>query len=306
MLQLPALTRRPGLIALIVLLVAALYTGWWFSLALHAEKYFHAWQASLVTQGATSTGRTSISGFPFAVILHAHDFSYEKPGLLKISTPDLMVRLRPWTPFRPTALSNEWTTFVFSKAGYTVKAGHFEISFVKPWFGPYSPQGTGLVINAHFNALALDEKKPMALGNSVSEVSFTAKVKGHPPDIFSAPSLSAWRDAGSTVEIQWLKMLWGPLSFNGSGTLAIDKTFQPQAALNGRVAGYDKAIDALRDAGQVKPMVASLFKAALKLLENQKKNQGEEPTVSIPATIQNNSLGVAGVILARWEPFPWP
>jgi hypothetical protein len=94
--------------------------------------------------------------------------------------------------------------------------------------------------------------------------------------------------------------------FDGVGTLAIDKTFQPQAAFNGRVAGYEKAIDALFEAGQVKPFVANLFKAALRLLEDQKKKRDEEPTVTIPATIQNNALAVAGVILAKWEPFPWP
>ncbi|HVY13482.1 MAG TPA: DUF2125 domain-containing protein, partial [Alphaproteobacteria bacterium] len=298
--------RRFGFGLLAGLVVFALYIGWWYSIALHAERYFRTWQAGLPAQGASASARISLGGFPFAVVLHAHDFVYEKPNLLKISSPDLMVRLRPWTPYRPTAMANDPTTFEFQKAGYNVKVDHFEISFVKPWIGPYGSHDTGLVINAHFYSTLLDERRSIALGNTVNEASFTAKVKGFPPDIFSTAALTAWRDGGSNIEFPWLKMVWGPLKCDGSGTLALDKALQPQAAFEGRVAGYDKAIDALRDGGQIKPLVASFFKAALKLLENHKKSHEEEPTVPLPITIQNNALSVAGVVLARWEPFPWP
>jgi hypothetical protein len=298
--------RRFGFTSVILLVAVALYTGWWFSLAIHAEEHFKKWQTELAGQKAFTSARLSVRGYPFAVTLHARDFSYEKPGVLKITTPNLMIRLRPWTPFRPVALSRDTTRFEFIKAGYAIKAEGFEMGFVKPWFGPNSSKDTGLVVRAHFTALHLDEKKPMALGNLVQEVGFTAKVKGNPPDPFKAESLTAWRENMGMVDIQWLKMRWGPLSFDGAGTLTIDKTFQPQAAFNGKVAGYNKAIDALLEAKQIQPFIANLFKAALKLLEDQKKKVGEEPTVTIPTTIQSNALAVAGVVLARWEPFPWP
>jgi hypothetical protein len=297
--------RRATIILAALLVAVALYTGWWFSIAIHLEENFHTWQAGL-GQNATAQARTSVSGYPFSVSLHARNFTYEKPGILKVTTPNLIIRLRPWTPFRPTAKSDEPTVFQFIKSDYTVTAQRFEMSFVKPWIGPNSTHDTGLVVSAHFFELVLDAKKPFPLGNNVAEISITTKIKGTPPDVFSAAALNAWRDAGGVAEIPWLKTIWGPLSFEGAGTYAIDKAFQPLAAFNGRVSGYDKAIDALRDSGQIKPLVASLFKAALKLLENQKKNHDEEPSVSVPVTVQSSSLSVAGVVLAKWDPFPWP
>jgi hypothetical protein len=299
-------TRRLTIILAAVFVAIALYTGWWFSIAIHLEENFRVWQNSVGGTTAVVKTHTNVSGYPFSVTLHARDFNYEKPGILKVSAPNLMIRLRPWTPFRPTATSDQPITFEFIKSDYKISAQRFEISFVKPWIGPNTSHDTGLVIAAHFYDLLLDSKKPLPLGNTVAEVNITTKIKGNPPDPFSAASLSAWRDAGSVAEIPWLKMQWGPLSFEGAGTFAIDKTFQPLAAFNGRVAGYATAIDALRDNGQIKPLVASLFKAALKLLENQKKNQGEEPTVSVPVTVQSSTLAVAGVVLAKWDPFPWP
>ncbi len=297
------LFRRLGLYALLAAVLAALWCGWWHAVALDAESRFRAWQGELAQTGGALRAHVSLRGFPFAVVLRAKDFEFEKPGLLKISAPVLDLRFSPLTPFRPAAVTDKTLTLHLMRGPARMTIDSLEVRFVRPWFGPRSSRGTGLVVKAHFEKIGL-EGVPMPLGDTIGELGFTAKIKGRPPDIFEETSLSKWRDSGGSIKIQWLKMLWGPLIFDGSGRLAIDGNFQPVAAFNGRVDGYEPAIDRLREAGSIKPLVASLFKAALKLLEN--REDPGAPGVAVPVTIQGNALSVAGVNLAHWEPFNWP
>ena len=58
-------------------------------------------------------------------------------------------------------------------------------------------------------------------------------------------AITAWRDAGGTLELTGLRIRWGPLGIETSGTIALDGAMRPIAALTADIIGYGDVIDAL-------------------------------------------------------------
>lgn len=299
-------SRRASIICVVVLAVLlAAYVLYWNSLSNELNTRYAAWIETEAKTGGIIKGEVTRGGFPFMVALNIKEFSFDKDGFTRIAAPNVQLSLRPWSPFRITANAYQGGTFFFTKLDYGFSTQGASVSIARPLFRPRSMRNNGLFVNLSLEGVGLDERQKVALGNFIQSLSFRAKVKGILPDVSSKAEVDAWRKDGGTVELDRMNLVWGSLSMMGKGTLALDKDFQPQAAFSTTVYGYEQAVDVMRDQGQIKPIVASVIKAALKMLEDEEANN-QSQTIRVPITIQNNALSVAGVNITSWEPYPWP
>lgn len=114
-----------------------------------------------------------------------------------------------------------------------------------------------------------------------------------------AAALEAWRAAGGVVEVERLSLQWGTLTLHGEGTVALDAALQPLAALSVRVRGYAAALEALVNAGTVRPQAALVARLALTLLER-------EDGAAFPVTLQNRIVTAGPAPLMRIGRVVWP
>ena len=300
------MNRRAVLIlgTIVALLIA--YTFYWFDVKGDVVARYNTWKSEQVAAGATIVCDMKSDGFPFAVTLRCPDFKYERADAFRIAIPDLKLAVNPLTPFRVTATSDSASKFFFYKANYTFTTKGLMVSVARPLFKPRGKNDNGLFVQAHLTSLGLDENHKVALGNLIQDLSFKAKLKGIAPQLDNKKSIDAWRDSEGSIELDRVVLNWGSLVVNAKGNLTLDKTDQPNALLNSTISGYEQAIDVLREQNQVQPIVASVIKAALKLLEDPNAPANEAKTIRVPITIKNNKLSIAGVDITSWEPYPVP
>ena len=300
------MNRRAALTLGIIIALLIAYIFYWFDVKADVVARYTTWRSEQVTAGATITCDPSTGGFPFAVTLKCDDFKYERPDTFRISVPDLKLSVNPLTPFRITATSDSASKFFFYKANYTFTTKGLMLSVARPLFKPHNKNDNGLFVQAKLTSLGLDENHKVALGNLVQELSFKAKLKGEAPQLDNKKSIEAWRNAEGSIELDRVYLNWGSLTVNAKGNLTLDKNYQPNALLNSGVSGYEQAIDVLREQNQVQPIVASVIKAALKLLEDPKAPANEAKIIHVPVTIKDNKLSIAGVDITSWDPYPVP
>jgi hypothetical protein len=141
-------------------------------------------------------------------------------------------------------------------------------------------------------------------GNTLSGFSFAAQMKGALPPGPLVPALAHWRDDGGTIELQSVRLRWGSLLVDASGTLALDKTLQPEGAFSTVITGQDAAVDVAVRTGALKPSDAGAAKAVLGLLARPQGNNGDK-AITLPMTIQNQQLYLGPAKLATIPPIPW-
>ncbi len=300
------MNRRAALTLGISVALLVIYIFYWFDVKGDVVARYEAWQKEQIAQGASINCDMNTGGFPFAVTMRCNDFKYERPDVFRISVPDLKLAVNPLTPFRITATSDNTSKFFFYKANYTFTTKGLMLSVARPLFKPHSKNDNGLFVQAHLTSLGLDENHKVALGNLVQELSFKAKLKGIAPQLDNKKSIEEWRDSEGSIEFDRVLLNWGSLTINAKGNLTLDKNDQPNATLNSSISGYEQAIDVLREQNQVQPIVASVIKAALKLLEDPKTPAGEAKTIRVPITIKDSKLSIAGVDITSWDPYPVP
>ena len=92
-------------------------------------------------------------------------------------------------------------------------------------------------------------KVPAPFRGAVDELAFDLTVLGPVPNLPPRQAAEAWRDAGGTIEVEKIAARSGDLAVTGSGTFALDRELQPEAAFSGSVQGYDRLIAGLTEAG---------------------------------------------------------
>jgi hypothetical protein len=149
----------------------------------------------------------------------------------------------------------------------------------------------------------------LPLGGDLTRAALTAKLIG---TLEAGPwpeALDRWRDAGGTLEVTRLQLLYGPLTLTADGTLALDKAEQPIGAFNARIVGASRTVDALRQRGLIEDMNSVAAKVMLGLMA-RKPMDGGEPVVAIPLTLQDRTLHAGPIALAaipeiRWRRTGW-
>jgi hypothetical protein len=156
-------------------------------------------------------------------------------------------------------------------------------------------------IEAQNLRLPADSEPP--LGRDLARLRLVGSVMGLIPDGPLAPAFERWRDAGGTIRVTRLETRYGPLSFAGDGTLALDGAMQPIGAFTARIEGFLETIDALRDRGLVRGRDAVTAKVVLGALA--RRSESGAPSLTIAVTVQDGKLYVGPVALLAVPRIPW-
>ena len=123
----PSLRMRRIRVALIgfslLAILAALYSGYWFTLAIGARESAMAWTAARRARGLEAAiGGLLVSGFPFEVRLRALTVKIGDPGAgtpWSWTSEGAEAVVKPWAPFRVSVFPSGVQQVTFSRAGRT-------------------------------------------------------------------------------------------------------------------------------------------------------------------------------------------
>ena len=183
-----------------------------------------------------------------------------------------------------------------------LKIGDAEAHIELPVAPPQSHTDTALGLSLQFGAASLPVTVP-GFGNTLSGFSVSGQLKGAlPPGPFAA-ALAHWRDDGGTVELQSLRLRWGSLLLDASGTLALDNQLQPEGAFSAIITGQDAAVDVAVMTGTLKPDQANAVKAVLGLLA--KPDAEGQNAITLPLSIESQKLYLGPAKIADLPLIPW-
>lgn len=164
--------------------------------------------------------------------------------------------------------------------------------------------GATYALDAAAARVVLPEQADSPLGREIQSVSFASTVIG-PLDFDRWPQgLLRWRDRGGVLEIKRLAAGYGPVSFTGDGTVALDNAGQPEGALTLQVQGLLEAVDAFQSHGLIGPQEALGVKFLWSALARQPQDGGP-PVISVPMTVQDRFLAVGPLRLVRLPEIDW-
>ena len=143
------------------------------------------------------------------------------------------------------------------------------------------------------------------LGDSLDFLDLDASVVGSiPSERGTSEAITAWRDAGGTLELTGFRVRWGPLGVETSGTIALDGAMRPIAALTADIIGYGDVIDALIMSNLIPLGEGFIAKVAFNMMA-EKPEDGSAPVLrGVPVTAQDGTLTVATIKVAELPPLP--
>lgn len=334
--------RRPrlALLALLLALAAAIYSGWWFWLASEVRANVDGWVAAMQLNGGNATYETlSVGGFPGRIGIDLTVIDVAGPeGSWRVQVPALRAQLTPW------AIGSLHGTFdgpllvsllKGAMAGrYMISAGSNEFSADSDGGGRIGARLSGVravreesgdVLAAETLSLTLargtapvygqisfdagNADLPAIMnstfGDRVARLRVVADLTGAVPPAGIAPqALRRWSVDGGAVDIRTLDVAHGVLGLTGEGTLALDGDLQPIGAFTAKIAGFSEAIDALVNAGAARREDGALAKIVLGVLAKSPAGGGPKQ-VSLPLTLQDRQLSVGPIKLLRVRRVEW-
>jgi hypothetical protein len=172
---------------------------------------------------------------------------------------------------------------------------------------PAAPQGEPtLAFTTSAEAIGLPPHLAWALGGRISSLSVDGALNGPLPRVPGlARRAAAWRDGGGTLAIQRLALGWGPLGLSATATLALDMRLQPMGTGTARVVGYAETLDALAASGALTKRAATAAKALAALIARTPEDGGKSE-IEVPLTLQDRTLSIRQIPLARIPEMIWP
>jgi hypothetical protein len=338
--------RRIALVlAVLLVLVAAAYTAFWFVVAGRAEGWIADWARP--EPGKDWEGEfqaVEVSGFPFSldvmvtaprIVWHGGDREATWTG------PWLLAHYRPWNYERIDFELPEQQNVVVTEPGrsHAIDLASAEaFGFVKMADGrarrvvtefvdlvatvddnPTPVTADRLTVEAEGTAqrdnhdlkievrnLSFEASVPPPFGGNVPFAAASLSLKGAVPS--GGPlreRLALWRDAGGTLDVASLEVDWPPLALDADGTVALDEAFRPEAAFSSAITGYGGLLDALVDLGTVSRNEASVAKTMLDVMAKRDEATGER-RIEVPVSIQNGTLFVGPIPLMPVPPVVTP
>ncbi|MSO92411.1 MAG: DUF2125 domain-containing protein [Rhodospirillales bacterium] len=158
------------------------------------------------------------------------------------------------------------------------------------------------------DGLRLPQAAGLPLGRDVSHAGGTVKVLGEIPREPWPEAIARWRDNGGTIEIEALRVAYGPLRLQIDGTLALDGDLQPIGAFSGRAEGFYETVDALRERGVVRGRDATTARFVLGALARRPEGGGAA-VLDLSISLQDQKLFTGPIPLMqvgriRWERMP--
>jgi hypothetical protein len=143
------------------------------------------------------------------------------------------------------------------------------------------------------------------LGARIAQASADVTLRGlMPAGPTPARALAAWRDRDGALALERVSLSWGPLSVRGAATVALDQALQPRGTATATLSGYGPALERLVAAGAVARAPAALVRLGLNAASRQ--GEGGERVVDIALAIEDRTLSIARIPVARLPPVVWP
>lgn len=335
-------TIRRVMLSLTSLVLVALiaYAAYWYYMAGVIRDQLEPWARARAAEGyLVRWDSAAVTGFPgsFRIDLTNLSFGTQRPVPVALNAAAGSVWAMPWNLrhweftapqgarlVEPTGSAGfdarrfdgafdvsdgatsslDVTALDLSGIGLTqgITVGDAEAHVEVPPRPPQSHTDPSLTLSLQVNTAKLPAPVP-AFGDTLSGFSFAAQIKGALPPGPFVPALSHWRDDGGTIEVQSLRLRWGSLLLDASGTLALDNTLQPEGALSATITGQDAAVDVAVMTGALKPEAAGPAKAVLGLLA--KPNAQGQKAINLPLTLQHQQLFLGPAKIANVPPVPW-
>ena len=331
--------RFPLIAAGLVVLACAAYAGYWFHVAGQLRDGIPAWAAAQRAQGYELAWQAlEVRGFPFAfrvqlagATLHAaRPFAYEAksdavvataapfdlrtwhvatPEGLTLDAPLLLAGLDAASFAGSVALGDEATVVTLAAhelagrgAARGFSAAAFDARITVPQRAPEDRRDTALSLTAAMKDAALPAI-PAPLARKLDTLSLAASVRGPWSSSGFNQALVQWRDAGGTLEIENVHVVWGETVLDLDGTLALDGAMQPEGAMTGTIAGADKAVDAAVAAGAMQPRYAGVAKSVLRAISAKDENGTD--ALHVPLTLQDQRLSIGPAVVAVLPHIDW-
>jgi len=143
------------------------------------------------------------------------------------------------------------------------------------------------------------------LGQRVAQAAVQVTLRGVlPAGPTPARALATWRDQGGALAFEHVSLAWGPLSVRGAATLRLDEALQPGGTGTATLSGFGPALDQLVASGAIARRPAAL--ARLALTAASRPGAGGDRVVDLALAIEDRTLSVARIPLARLPPIAWP
>ncbi len=192
-----------------------------------------------------------------------------------------------------------------ASAAATVHLAHVELALPAAPAAAAGPAlAPSLTIALSLTEIALPGAEGSPLGASLGWLGAEGQLRGPLEGKSPLAALTAWRDAGGTLELKSFSLAWGPLELSGNATLALDPAMQPEGAGTAQIRGFDETIDALVGNGLVKPNDGAIAKGVLGLLAKTPADGGPK-VLSVALTIQKQALYAGPIRLLRLPTIKW-
>ena len=169
---------------------------------------------------------------------------------------------------------------------------------------PADREPAGPFVSVSAEKILLPKEARYPLGRTIGKAAIEAKLIGDPA-FGATPSqtLAAWRDAGGTLEVRSLDLVWGKFDLSGEGTVALDNALQPIVAMTARIKGYRETVDALVDTGWVQGRDAFATKMVLGVVA--RATPGGKSQLTVPLSLQQGVLSAGPARLLRVPAIDW-
>jgi len=191
---------------------------------------------------------------------------------------------------------------VSAEAGEAVAVSSADAWVILPAKPPRVRTDPAIGIALDLRQLKLADVAPV-LGETIDELAFGVNVKGALPGGKLVQAVSAWRDAGGTIELDNLHVKWGGLGATATGTIALDRELQPIGGFSGAIQGYGQILTALVQSGRMRAGEAGLARLALAMLA--KAGPDGKPEIATAFTIQNGQMFLGPAKLGKAPSIAW-
>ncbi len=334
-----ALRRTRALVSVLVSIVLAVgaWSLLWYGAAFWVQGNIQGWMADQDAHGgvAKSAG-VVVSGYPSRIVVRLVKPHYR--GVIFGESVDwrgdaVVLSARPWMPWRlrGEVLGRLEVTWGARKMKFAGQAKSVSVIFTsgREWLetlvlevrklhmsgsspvvvddlslrGARHNQALSLTLAGHGWTLPLHGG--WGLGNRIDTVDVSLRMNGALRAGKTLKTrLAHWRDAGGVIRMERVNLRAGPFALSASGSVALDKNFQPRGAFSAKMRGLFSVLEILRTRGLIQGPNAVLATMVLAAFSTRPKD-GATSSISLSVSVQNRKLSLGPVFLVKIPEIDW-
>lgn len=276
------------LVAIILALAMALYSGYWFWLANNFESAIGRWQANLAKQGSSlQFDSLTVSGFPGSLVIHVRNMDVIQAGQGQWQFPLFQVIVNPLhlDTLRVTAPQTNYFKATHQSLDLTMGFNNFMLEHTHD-----SGNRTQNIRLSTDKLAFLSGTSKAALDNFILDVNVTPALR---KPISSFGELKWWTDHNGTVHINRMAMQHNSIRFESSGDLSLSALFQPRFDGTLSIIGVIELLTQLQEEKIIDEKMGGLAKSFITMLNGGKTPQSDQPLIA-PVKINEEGMLTIG------------